>query len=128
LASTSPDTLHVARWTMIGPFPVGSREALVEPIWPIDPAKIVDPVAGDAIASMMVPGGWAHWTDLQAKDDTIAFAYKGTDWDALTNQWGAAGTASVGLAYGTLATPTIGAWIIDAPGIATLYIDGKRYL
>jgi predicted esterase len=77
---------------------------------------------------MMAPGGWAHWIKITPKKDAVALAYDGVDWDALNDQWGAAGAASVGFLYGTIDLPTGGGWIIDAPGVGGLYIDGKRYI
>jgi len=124
----APDTLHVGGWLAIGPFPSGSREAFVEPIWPRDPAAIIDPAAGDSMPSPMIEGGWVHWSAITPKGDTADLPYDGVNWDALTGQWGAAGTACSGLLYGTLEVATAGCYLIDAPGIGGLYIDGRRYL
>ncbi|MDM7914492.1 MAG: hypothetical protein QUU85_04390, partial [Candidatus Eisenbacteria bacterium] len=54
----SADTLVVPSWLVIGPFPSGVREALVDPIWPATPSTLA-PSEGDSMASWLAPGGWA---------------------------------------------------------------------
>jgi predicted esterase len=123
----SPDTVRVDRWLVVGPFPLGSREAFIDPIWPRDPANL-SPSPGDSLASMMAPGGWVHWIPVEGKKGTVVFEYKETDWEGLSDQWGVAGTLCAGLASGSFETKRPGSFWIDANGVSTLFIDGRRYL
>ncbi len=108
LAGTSPrDTLRVDTWMAIGPFPAGSREPLADPLWPLDPAG-ANPSLGDSMPSMLAPGGWARWIRITPDRDRIQLAYEGTDWDALTESWGAAGVVSAGLLIGEIDVPRAG--------------------
>jgi len=125
--SGAGDTLHVAQWLVIGPFPVGSREGLVDPAWPIDPAR-VEPVEGDSVPSLMAPGGWARWTRVSSDGGMLKLEHQGVDWDALSDQWGVAGIVGAALAHGTIDLDSPGSYGIETSGIGTLYIDGARYV
>jgi predicted esterase len=126
-SGSSPDTVRVASWRAIGPFPAGSREPLADPLWPLDPAALI-PGTPDSMASMLGPGGWVRWVDVAPEGDRIPLAYEGTDWQALTESWGAAGVVSAGLLVGDLELPRSGGYRIDALGIGGFLIDGRRFV
>jgi predicted esterase len=111
----------------IGPFPAGSREPLADPLWPLDPAT-AGPSLGDSMPSMLAPGGWARWTRITPDRDRIPLAYEGTDWDALSESWGAAGVVSAGLLLGEIDVPRAGGYLIDALGVGSFTIDARRYV
>ncbi len=127
LAAPSADTLRVDRWIVAGPLPSGSRESLADPIAPLE-ASSLSPVEGDSLPSWMAPDGWVRWVAVEGEGDAVALAYEGIDWDGLSDSWGAAGVVCSGLAYGEVEVAAAGAYLIEAPGVGSLYIDGRRYL
>jgi poly(3-hydroxybutyrate) depolymerase len=131
-AAATPDTLRVASWRVLGPLPAGSREPLADPFWQLDPARLdpADAAPGgvDSVASFLAPDGWVRWLPAKSTGDNVALSYEGTDWDGLTESWGAAGVVSAGMLIGELYVPRTGGYRIEALGVGGFTIDGRRYV
>lgn len=118
----------VRSWKIAGPFSSGSREALVDPLFPLSFADLDPAALPDSLPSFLAPSGKVGWVEVATETDEVPFAYEGIDWQGVTDAWGWAGSVSTGIAVGSLEIAAGGTFLIDTEGVSTVAIDGRRFL
>lgn len=124
-AEPKPET--ITDWLVVGPFPAGSREGLVDELMEYGGMDKIQPKEGMELSSFYANDGLVRWKKAQAKDGKVELSNPDVDWDALTNQWGAAGGSSGWFGYAEYAADQNERVLISAEKVGGFLINGERY-
>ncbi len=108
LELSEPQTLKepiiVKKWRVIGPFPMGVREAGTDPLAYFDAPKFENALLQGSFPSYLVPGAEARFTYAFSDDNgTVNVNFPDipeNNWELIKDEWGFAGTLYTGYAYG----------------------------
>jgi len=120
--------ITVENWLVIGPFSAGSREGFVDPLLEWGGMENIQPKEGQEHMSWMADNGVVKWAKVQAKDGKVTYEYPNVDWDAITDQWGFAGTLNNGFAYGEFQNDQPRRVLVSAQGAGSILLNGQPYL
>ncbi len=128
LLPTIEKPIIIQDWFVIGPFSAGSREGFVDPLMEWGGMENIQPIEGQEHMSWMATNGVVKWAKVQAKDGRVTYEYPNVDWDAITDQWGFAGTINNGFAYGEFQSDQPRRVLVSAQGAGSILLNGQSYL
>lgn len=120
--------IQITDWYVVGPFHSGPREPLANPL-----AGTFDYETGIVDLDARYPsiyefGGRVSWQEQSVDEDgNLVFAFDNPDWDKLNDEWGVSGIYYVGGAYSSFECDQKCEALINAHGIGSFYINGRRY-
>jgi pimeloyl-ACP methyl ester carboxylesterase len=122
------DGIPVTDWFVIGPFLTGSRESLVNPL-----AGCMDYDTGIVDLTLDYPsvlesGGRVSWqSTIVDEEGNLSMSFDNVDWDKINDEWGVSGIAFTCAAYTTFECDQKCEAMINASGIGSFYINGRKY-
>ncbi|MCX6645761.1 MAG: prolyl oligopeptidase family serine peptidase, partial [bacterium] len=122
------DGITVTDWYVIGPFHTGSREPLVNPL-----AGCMDYETGIVDLTLDYPsvlesGGRVSWQSTTVDEEgNLTLYFENVDWDKITDEWGVSGAYFSCAAYTTFECGKKCEAMINASGIGSFTINGRRY-
>ena len=102
---TIKEPIIIKKWRIIGPFPLGVREAGTDPLAYFNDPPFENPLIQGAFPSYLAPGAEVKW-DYAFSDEngkvTISFPnIPEKNWELISDEWGFTGTLYLGYAYGS---------------------------
>jgi len=122
------DGFSLTDWWVIGPVHSGPREPLTTQL-----PGILDPETGTVDLDATYPsiyefGGRVAWQPTSTNEDgNLVFNFDNPDWEKLNDEWGVSGIYFIGAAYTSFESPARMRALVNANGIGTFYINGRRY-
>lgn len=101
---TLKEPIIVHKWRVIGPFPMGAREAGTEPLAYFSSKPFKSELLQGSFPSYISPGAEVRW-DYAFSDENgnVSISFPGIpekNWELIKDEWGFAGTIYLGYAYG----------------------------
>ncbi|MGH8103283.1 MAG: S-layer protein [bacterium] len=125
--SSEPAAITMEDWLVVGPFPAGSREGLIDDLMEWGGVDKIQPREGMEHSSFYAKNGTVRWKKVKSKDGAVELSNPDVDWDALENQWGAAGGISAWFGYAEYTAAEEQRVLISAEKIGAFYINRERY-
>ena len=120
------DEIAPRDWSYLGPFSVGAREGLIG--LTRSPVELA-PSAGDSFPSMLAPGGWVRWKQIEPDSaGWVNITFEQIPWDTLLDIYGYAGIVNGAYAYTEFQVPTESRALVSAEKIAAFWLNGKPLL
>ena len=114
-------------WLVVGPFSVGIRGKLVDPLIEHGGEENIVPYEGMTHSSVMATGGEVQWYKVEAKDCEVEFGFDWVDWKALQEHHGWPGLANVSYAYTTFTVDEESRALVETENVGTFYLNGIPY-
>ena len=122
------DEIVIADWHVVGPCLSGAREALTNPF-----SGSFNPATGevdlnDTYPSEQAFGGRVEWTEQPIDENgNLVFNFDDPDWEKINDEWGVSGLYFLCAAYAEFESERECRALINAHGIGSFYINGRRY-
>jgi pimeloyl-ACP methyl ester carboxylesterase len=121
---TIKDTLTISSWLVAGPFSVGAREGLVEPIQ--NPESIV-PREGEEVRDILNQGGIIRWTEVLSKDGVAETNFQDVKWDTLQDIYGYPGLINRSYFYGEIDIEEQSRALVFAGRVGAFILNGTSF-
>jgi len=102
---TIKEPIIIKKWRIIGPFPLGVREAGTDPLAYFGEPPFDNPLLQGNFPSYLAPGAEVRW-DYAFSDENgkVAISFPNIpekNWELISDEWGFTGTLYLGYAYGS---------------------------
>ncbi len=101
---TIPESIIIPKWRIIGPFPLGVREAGTDPLAYFGDRRFENELLQGSFPSYLAPGAEVRWNYAFSNEKgevTISFPnIPEKNWELIEDEWGFSGTLYTGYAYG----------------------------
>jgi len=118
------EPIELNEWLVVGPFSVGIRGKLVDPLIEHGGEETIEPYEGMSHSSVMATDGEVKWYKVEAQDDEVKFGFENVDWKALQDHHGWPGLANVSYAYATFTVDEESRALIETENAGTFYLNG----